>query len=60
VRQDLIATKEDAEAWADRLARLLAPILAGPELHRPADFGSRASGKSGQSPNSGAIEERRG
>jgi len=27
VRQDLIATKEAAEAWGDRLARLLAPLL---------------------------------
>jgi predicted N-formylglutamate amidohydrolase len=45
VRQDLIATQRDAGAWADRLARLLKPILALPELHRPADFGSRASGK---------------
>jgi predicted N-formylglutamate amidohydrolase len=45
VRQDLIATEENAHAWADRLARLLKPILARPELHRRADFGSRASGK---------------
>jgi predicted N-formylglutamate amidohydrolase len=56
VRQDLIATKADAEAWADRLARLLTPILARPELHRRADFGSRASGKSGQSRNSGRLK----
>jgi predicted N-formylglutamate amidohydrolase len=46
VRQDLIATREDAEAWADRLARLLGPILARPEMHlRTSEFGSRASGK---------------
>jgi predicted N-formylglutamate amidohydrolase len=45
VRQDLIATQEDAEAWADRLARLLEPILARPELHVRGDFGSRATGK---------------
>ncbi len=46
VRQDLISVREDAEAWADRLARLLKPILARPELHvRTSEFGSRASGK---------------
>jgi predicted N-formylglutamate amidohydrolase len=37
VRQDLIATKEAAEAWADRLARLLAPLL------REGDRKSRAA-----------------
>ncbi|MGO8800623.1 MAG: N-formylglutamate amidohydrolase [Roseiarcus sp.] len=46
VRQDLIAARADAEAWADRLARLIAPILARPEIHqRTFEFGSRASGK---------------
>jgi predicted N-formylglutamate amidohydrolase len=45
VRQDLIATKQEAEAWASRLARLLEPILAKPELHVRANFGSRASGQ---------------
>jgi predicted N-formylglutamate amidohydrolase len=45
VRQDLIATEQDARAWAERLARLLGPILAQPGLHVRADFGSRASGK---------------
>jgi predicted N-formylglutamate amidohydrolase len=45
VRQDLIATERGARAWADRLARLLKPILARPELHVPTDFGSRASGR---------------
>jgi predicted N-formylglutamate amidohydrolase len=28
LRQDLIATRADAEAWADRLADLIAPLLA--------------------------------
>ena len=28
VRQDLIATRETAEAWGDRLARLIAPLIA--------------------------------
>jgi predicted N-formylglutamate amidohydrolase len=50
VRQDLIATKQNAEEWADRLARLLTPILALPELHVRANFGSRASGKSSHRP----------
>jgi predicted N-formylglutamate amidohydrolase len=27
VRQDLIATEAAAQAWGDRLARLLAPLL---------------------------------
>lgn len=35
-RQDLVATKADAEAWADRLAEPLAALLADPALTRPA------------------------
>jgi predicted N-formylglutamate amidohydrolase len=42
VRQDLISTRKDAEGWADRLARLIKPILDRPEVHERADFGSRA------------------
>jgi predicted N-formylglutamate amidohydrolase len=53
VRQDLIAAEQDAEAWAGRLARLLKPILARPELHVRADFGSRASRKVRHPENSG-------
>ncbi|MEM8952376.1 MAG: N-formylglutamate amidohydrolase [Pseudomonadota bacterium] len=34
VRQDQIATKSDAEAWADRLARVLQPSLSDPTLYR--------------------------
>ena len=33
VRQDLMATDVGAEAWGARLARLLAPILARPDMH---------------------------
>ncbi len=33
VRQDLMATDAAAEAWGLRLARLLAPILARPDMH---------------------------
>ncbi len=54
VRQDLIATRDDAEAWAARLARLVAPILASPHLHERRDFGSRAAGKTR------ALKEQRG
>jgi len=34
-RQDLIATRPDAEAWGDRVAEALAPVLADETLHRP-------------------------
>jgi predicted N-formylglutamate amidohydrolase len=46
VRQDLIATPEDALIWADRLARLVAPLIADREAREPRDFGSRAAGGS--------------
>src|SRR5271163_5003109 len=42
LRQDLIAEKKDALAWAARIARLLRPILADGKRRAPADFGSRA------------------
>src|SRR5277367_12088 len=41
LRQDLIAEKADALAWAARLARLLQPILVDGQSRAPADFGSR-------------------
>jgi predicted N-formylglutamate amidohydrolase len=47
VRQDLIATRAGAEGWADRLARLLKPILAEPRNRAPEDWGSRAQSKIG-------------
>jgi predicted N-formylglutamate amidohydrolase len=40
-RQDLVGTTARAVAFADRLARLLRPILARPELHCKAFFPSR-------------------
>jgi predicted N-formylglutamate amidohydrolase len=40
-RQDLVATKEKADGFADRLARLLRPTLARAELHCKAFFPSR-------------------
>jgi predicted N-formylglutamate amidohydrolase len=45
LRQDLIATEAGALSWAERLSRLLKPIIARPELSTPGDFGSRASGE---------------
>jgi predicted N-formylglutamate amidohydrolase len=39
LRQDLIAEKQDALAWAARLARLMRPILADGKTRAPADFG---------------------
>jgi predicted N-formylglutamate amidohydrolase len=44
IRQDLIADSDGAFAWAGRLARLLAPILADRRTRTPRDFGSRARG----------------
>jgi predicted N-formylglutamate amidohydrolase len=42
VRQDLIAERNGAIAWAKRLARLLRPIIRDPQSRSPADLGSRA------------------
>ncbi len=42
VRQDLADDASGAEAWADRLARLLAPILADANVRKPKSFGTRA------------------
>jgi predicted N-formylglutamate amidohydrolase len=41
IRQDLIADSSGAEAWADRLARLLRPILADPSVREPRRLGTR-------------------
>lgn len=41
VRQDLMATEPQAEAWGLRLARLLAPILERPDIHAVRFFGPR-------------------
>jgi predicted N-formylglutamate amidohydrolase len=42
IRQDLITEKNHAAAWAERIGRVLAPIIADPQSRAPADFGSRA------------------
>ena len=42
IRQDLIAERDNAIAWAERLGRVLQPIIADPQSRAPADFGSRA------------------
>lgn len=41
IRQDLIAEVAGAEAWAERLARLLRPILADPSVREAQHFGTR-------------------
>lgn len=45
VRQDLIADQPSAEAWADRLARIVAPLVAPRELRAPQHWGSRCDGR---------------
>jgi predicted N-formylglutamate amidohydrolase len=45
IRQDLIAERRNALAWAERIARLLRPILADRRSRAPADFGARAHRK---------------
>jgi len=42
VRQDLIATRQGAQAWADRIAKGLAPVVADPAVRHVKLFGSRA------------------
>ena len=42
IRQDLVADSAGQIAWAERLARLLKPILAEPGLRKIVHFGSRA------------------
>ena len=44
IRQDLIGTRAGADAWGERLYRLLGPILAVPDLHRVAHHPSRGGG----------------
>jgi predicted N-formylglutamate amidohydrolase len=41
VRQDLIADTEGAEAWADRLAVILADLVGREPLHHVLHYGSR-------------------
>lgn len=40
VRQDLIADDEGVASWSTRLARLIAPLLRDPALHRREDHGT--------------------
>ena len=44
IRQDLVATQEKCDAWAELLARILPPILLRENLMREEFFGSRADG----------------
>ncbi len=43
IRQDLVGQERQALSWADRLARLLAPVLALPDAHIVRQYGSRAT-----------------
>jgi predicted N-formylglutamate amidohydrolase len=45
VRQDLIGERSAADAWADRLARIVAPLIAPAATRTPQDWGSRAEGR---------------
>ena len=45
IRQDLIADEAGAEAWAERLARLLRPLLADPALRAAEQHGTDAHGR---------------
>ena len=45
IRQDLIATREAAEAWASRLAPILDAINARPDIHVVGEFPSRAASR---------------
>ncbi|WP_020181246.1 N-formylglutamate amidohydrolase [Methylopila sp. M107] len=42
IRQDLVADEVGQAAWAERLARLVPPLLGRPDLNRVAHYGSRA------------------
>ena len=46
LRQDLIGERAAAEAWADRLARIVAPLVAPTATRAPQNWGSRAKGRS--------------
>ena len=45
LRQDLIGERAAAEAWADRLARIVAPLAAPAAIRAPQDWGSHAEGR---------------
>jgi len=45
IRQDLVGEPKGALAWAERIARLLEPILADRRSRAPANFGARARGR---------------
>jgi predicted N-formylglutamate amidohydrolase len=42
VRQDLIAADAEAARWGEKLATLLEPLLARPDMHEIRHFGTRA------------------
>jgi predicted N-formylglutamate amidohydrolase len=46
IRQDLVAETAAEVAWAERLARVLRPILADPQLHAVKHYGTRTRSNS--------------
>jgi predicted N-formylglutamate amidohydrolase len=48
IRQDLVAEAAGEVAWAERLARVLRPILADPQLHAVKHYGTRTQPNSSQ------------
>ncbi len=50
LRQDLIAEPEDAEAWADRLAKLVGPLVAPEAVRAPRAFGARSRSSAPSAP----------
>jgi predicted N-formylglutamate amidohydrolase len=48
IRQDLLVEARNALIWADRLARLLAPVLALPQTHIVRQHGSRVQARNRQ------------
>jgi predicted N-formylglutamate amidohydrolase len=46
-RNDLVSTESAANAWAERLARILRPVLARPEIHEIKFYPSR-TGRNGR------------
>ncbi len=45
LRQDLVAAESDSQAWAERLARLLRPLVIPEAARAPRHFGARADGR---------------
>ena len=57
IRQDLIASQEEAVNWGERLALALRPILAEPRVHRIEFHASRTRAGRALSKNAGAVDQ---